>query len=542
MHISGIWKQILKANSFALGLICSLFKSKMTAKKKKDWFKLKRYPHIGLPLNSDDRNKWIETYVSDPLKIAQHSFLPFIHRTSRVKKFRKRYNSNTGKLEFNIENGKKISRYPKEKKRELFYASHLDSLIFSYYAHELNNKYDYKIKNEPFQLDEVVNAYRSVPVNPNKEDSSNKCNIDFANDVFKYILQYEQPQFSVIAFDISSFFDNLDHKILRDIWCDVLNVKKLPDDHFNIYKNITRFSHVDIVDIFEEFKDKIYTQKTSKLGGKLMIKRKKIDEIRFMKNQSAIAFCSKKDFFKVKNKLLQPSKTKIKDGKLVRRNFGIPQGSPISSVLANIYLLHFDKLINDLCTKIGGIYRRYSDDMVVVCPSAEKIKILETVYSEIKNYKLEIQPIKTQIFHFEKSDGKLKCGEEYNNGTVINWNKNFIYLGFEFDGQHVLLKSASLSGFYRKMKRGVRRAKHFEKITGKGLFRRRLLKRHSYKGAKRIRKYLWSEKEKKFIKTEIYNWGNFLSYANKASNIMVCNKIKNQTKRHWTILNREITK
>lgn len=82
------------------------------------------------------------------------------------------------------------------------------------------------------------------------------------------------------------------------------------------------------------------------------------------------------------------------------------------------------------------------------------------------------------------------------------------------------------------MKRGVRRAKYFDKKTGKGLFQRRLLKRHSYRGAKRTRKYIWDEKEKKFIKTEYYNWGNFLSYAFKAADIMVNNKIKNQIKKH----------
>jgi gluconate kinase len=308
----------------------------MIAKKKKDWFKLKRYPHIGLPLNPCDRTKWIEPYVTSAEKVAEHAFLPFIHRTTRVKKYRKKYNTSTGKLEFVIENGRRIERNPTEKKRELFYASHLDSLIFTYYAHQLNESYENKISE--FHLNEVVNAYRSVPINPNEEDSSNKCNIDFANDVFKHILEYDQKEFSVIAFDISSFFDNLDHKLLRDVWCDVLKVQKLPEDHFNVYKNITRFSHVDIVDIFEEFKNKIYTQKTNKFGLKLKKRKKKILKIRFLRDQDAIAFCTEKDFFKVKNKLLQPSKTKIVNKKVVYRNFGIPQGSPISSVLAHMYV------------------------------------------------------------------------------------------------------------------------------------------------------------------------------------------------------------
>jgi len=512
----------------------------MIAKKEKEWFKLKRYPHIGLPLNPSDRTKWIEPYVTSKEKVAVHSFLPFIHRTARVKKYRKKYNTSTGELEFIMKNGKKIERNPTEKKRELFYASHLDSLIYSYYAQELNKAYEDKIKE--FGLNEVVNAYRSIPVNPNKEDSHNKCNIDFANDVFKHILEYDQKVFSVVAFDISSFFDNLDHKLLRGVWCDVLQVQKLPGDHFNVYKNITRFSHVDIVDIFEEFKDKIHTQLTNKYGIRLKRKREKVEKIKFLKDKNAIAFCTEREFFKVKNRLLQPSKTKKIDNQIVYRNFGIPQGSPISSVLANMYLLHFDKIINNFVSSVGGIYRRYSDDMIVVCSLSQKEKLLDLVYSEIKKYKLEIQPTKTQIFQFEDENGKLECGEEYQDTKLINWNKNFVYLGFEFDGQSVLLKSASLSGFYRKMKRGVRRSKYFDKKTKKGLFQRRLLKKHSYKGAKRTRKYIWSDKENKFLKSEYYNWGNFLSYAYKAADIMINNKIKQQTKRHWNILIKELKK
>jgi retron-type reverse transcriptase len=141
----------------------------------------------------------------------------------------------------------------------------------------------------------------------------------------------------------------------------------------------------------------------------------------------------------LKGKLLQPSKTKkLKDGSIVYRDFGIPQGSPISSVLANMYLLHFDKIINDFLSASGGIYRRYSDDMVVVCPLKVKDDLSKLVYDEIKNYKLEIQPAKTQIFQFKRENGKLVCGQEFE--KTVNWNKNFIYLGFEFDGESVLLE------------------------------------------------------------------------------------------------------
>jgi hypothetical protein len=94
------------------------------------------------------------------------------------------------------------------------------------------------------------------------------------------------------------------------------------------------------------------------------------------------------------------------------------------------------------------------------------------------------------------------------------------------------------------MKRAVRRAKHYSTrnfCANRGvIFKRRILQKFSYKGAKRKRKYLWNEDEKKFVKSDSYNWGNFLSYAYKASNIMVNNKIKEQTKRHWHILNKLI--
>lgn len=509
-------------------------------KKKKDWFKVKRYPHIGFPVEGKMRNEWIENYITNSEKIKSHAFLPFIHLTKYQRKFRKKYDENTGKKVIEFEEDKLITRYKNPKKREIFYASHIDALIYSYYSSLLNEKYEEKIIE--FGINDVVNAYRSISVNPSNPNSPNKCNIDFANDVFKYILNYKHEEFCVIAFDISSFFDNLDHKLLRDIWMEILSVNQLPPDHFNVYKNITRFSFVDIVDIFNLFQEQIFIRKKNKNGDFLPIRRGKVSKIRFLKSQDAIAFCTKKEFFENKSKLLKPSKTiKKDDGTLTYKNFGIPQGSPISSVLANMYLLHFDKLINDFIIKNGGIYRRYSDDMVVVCPLNIKDEISNLIYKEIQNYKLEIQKAKTQEFIFKKEGERLICGQVFKN--QINWDKNFVYLGFEFDGKHTTIKSGSISNYYRKMKRSIKRAKHFSSKKGKyngEIFKRRLYKMFTYKGAKRYKKYKWNEELHKFKKTEDYNWGNFLSYANKASKVMINNKIKSQIKRHWEIFHNEI--
>lgn len=515
----------------------NLFKILM-AKNEKDWFKLKRYPHIGLPLKNEDRQKWIEKYITSPELISKHSFLPFIHKTSKVRKFRRDYDEN-GIAKFRIVNGKKQYRlkHP-EKKRELYYASHLDSLIYSYYAQQISKKYEEKLIDK--KLGEVINAYRSIPLHSNT-GSPNKCNIDFANDIFKNILSYNEDSFVVIAFDIKSFFDNLNHQKLREIWMDVLGVEKLPPDHFNVYKNITRFSYVDIVDLFEEFKDKIYIQKKTKDGKLLPLKNKKVSQIKFLRNQEAVAFCTKQEFLKKKNKLLKNYK-QVK-GSTDTRNFGIPQGSPISALLANMYLINFDEVINNYVLLNGGKYKRYSDDMVVICRTDEKENIIKLINSTITNFNLVIQESKTQIFHFKKEKNRLVCGQEF---SSINWNKNFIYLGFEFDGQTVLLKSGSISGYYRKMNRAVARAKRqsqniFNKRKGE-IFKRRILKKFSQKGATRRRKWLWNSKVAGFVKTEHYDWGNFLSYAYKASEVMVRNKIKGQTLKHWNKLNKLLKK
>ena len=87
----------------------------MIEKKQKDWFKIKRYPHIGMPLNISDRHKWIEKYVTSPDMVTKHSFLPFIHKTSRVKKFRKSYLPDTGNVNEKFKDGNKILRLTRRK-------------------------------------------------------------------------------------------------------------------------------------------------------------------------------------------------------------------------------------------------------------------------------------------------------------------------------------------------------------------------------------------------------------------------------------------
>lgn len=509
----------------------------MLNKRKKDWFKLKRYPHIGFPLCMADR-KWVLNYILT--NTSTHSFLPFIHRTSKVRKFRKQYCENTGQL---LNDGLRVATV---KPRELYYASHLDSVIYSYYTKKLNDEYENMLLNASFG--ESVLAYRQIPIDRSgKRTKSNKCTVDFAKEVFDYICNFSHKDFVVMTFDVSSFFDNLDHKLLLNQWCQLLDLKKLDSAHFNIYKSLTRFNYVELVDLFVKYQDQIITEKTDHNGKSLGRRMKRVSAIKYLRNQNAISYCSSKEFLKSSKNLIRSKRYQVdKDGNFlitgsgqkIIRNFGIPQGTPISALLSNIYMIPFDQKISDLISA-DGLYKRYCDDIIIVCPKDKYINVRSVIYESIKERKLEIQLAKTQTYHLQKLDKGLLLGQEFPTG--VNYNKKITYLGFEFDGITTLLKSASISSFYRKMMRGTRRAKHYSSKMYKGqvqpLFKSRLYKRYSHWGAKRKRIYVPDRLNLgKFTKTDRYNWGNFLSYAYKAEITFRNGKIKNQVKRHWKIL------
>ncbi len=482
---------------------------------KNDWYKLKKYPHIGLPIQYSDQH-WIAQYVKNPANISKHSFFPLLHKKITVRKFRRKIDENGVKEKL---------RSSSPKTREIFYATHLDANVYSYYAELISQRYEKYLKDN--NMSESVIAYRKIPLKNNKR---NCCNVDFAEEVFEYIRNNTNNHLISLTFDIKSFFDNLDHALLKKLWCNILNSKSLPDDHYNIFRNITNFSYCDELDIFNEFKKEIWVENNSKTRRKKLVAKKK-----YLFNQNAIAFCEKSQF---KERILNKGYVKCNKFKTKK---GIPQGSPISSVLANFYLIDFDFKINSIVKKIHGLYRRYSDDMIVVCDSKYQNLIKKLFEREIKKVKLEIQPSKTKIFHFEKKENRFFTYSLCNG--LKNFNKRFEYLGFEFDGHDTFIKSSSLSKFYRNMKRCLSRARFYcfrtKKQENRGIiFRRRLYKKFSYLGAERRRIYTRDKKlTNKWIMTPKFDWGNFITYAKLAMQNMKNNKIQSQISNHWKILN-----
>jgi hypothetical protein len=501
-----------------------------------DWYKIKAYPHIGLPLTWNDREKTL-TYIKNPQNIEKHSFLPFIHRQIKQQRFRKKYD-----LDGNVLNdGKRQLQAPKV--RNIYFANHLDANIYSYYASILSKHYERVLSIK--DLKSVVTAYRRVPLIKNGVVERNKCNIDFANDIFTYIESANNLNTIAITFDIKSFFDNLNHETLRNAWCNILETKKLSKDHYQVFKNITKFSYIEEQDLFSLFKHKLIVKSSS--GD---IRLKAVKKVNYFRDKNVIAYCYLKDISHIRSKgLIRSNKRLSNDVKF--RQHGICQGSPISAVLANIYMLEFDELVNHQIQQLKGIYRRYSDDMVIVCDVCHRDYCVNLIEKNIKKIcDLELQNSKTQFFHFTNVNSRKVCAQEFNGHINQNsMNYMFEYLGFAFDGTHVFLKTSSLAKYYRKMKKNVRRSKYYASTikndTNGMIFRQRLFKRFSYIGAKRKRNWKYiraNNTTDKWRKTNFRNWGNFITYAMLAHTVFSHNRIKGQVKNHWKNLNKEIKK
>ena len=98
------------------------------------------------------------------------------------------------------------------------------------------------------------------------------------------------------------------------------------------------------------------------------------------------------------------SRIQKKDGKLVERSKGTPQGGVISPLLSNMFLHHaFDIWISREFPTVE--FERYADDIIVHCKTLEQAEfILSCISKRIERCKLTLHPKKTKIVYCK--DGK----------------------------------------------------------------------------------------------------------------------------------------
>ena len=88
----------------------------------------------------------------------------------------------------------------------------------------------------------------------------------------------------------------------------------------------------------------------------------------------------------------------ISDGDvpLLERSEGVPQGSPLSPLLANLYLDDFDELLIDAKHKLV----RFADDFVILARDRDRAEhALALSRATIENLALRLNPVKTRIVH-----------------------------------------------------------------------------------------------------------------------------------------------
>ena len=514
-----------------------------------NWLKSNGYIHITPLIDLAKRREEILKKVTNPRFVSVYAFFTLIHLILKERKYKKTGLSKPRRAHSYIDSeGNNVKTV---KNRPLHYATHLDAIIFGFYAEQLQIAYEEKLKSIPGLSDSII-AYRKIPTGV---DDSNKSTIHFAHEVFEEIKQRSnlEKECVVLAFDIKSFFSTLDHDLLQKAWADLLCVGRLNDDHYNVFKAATHFSYI--------MRDELRLTRNLKSGRKPPFDEKELARIRNKFGINSFFESTKAFRDKIKSGDLRVCKYPFRHQD-TRKPIGIPQGLPISAILANLYLLEFDlKVHNLLVNQMGCYYRRYSDDIVVVCHGNQKDFVNEFVNKAITESNVKISKDKTEIFHFRYVNSnlntKLQCLKISEDQQNIN--SPFIYLGFQFDGHHALIKSANLSKFYRRMvfavKRKAQRAIKMADLqspqTKPIIYRRQLYKLYSALDLSKVKVHVrW----KKLIKQENGKFrlmtglkrkpikSNYFSYARRASEIMKEPKIELQTRNHKKIFNQAIQK
>ncbi len=377
---------------------------------------LKKYPHFDPLISANDA----EALATDADRVTKHAFYPFMLYPQRWTRFAAK--STKGKI----------------KERPIRYAARRDAYIFSYYRHILSQRYEAELHS--LGLASSVLAYRRIPI---ADGQGGKCNIHFAHEAISKIR--EIGSCCAIALDISSYFESLDHIKLKGLWCRILGVNRLPADHFHVFEAITQYAVVEKEQVYERlghFGPKRTTNAGKPINGYLTPYK-----------QMPKLLCTGKDF---QEKIAGGNGNKS----IIRKNYkpyGIPQGAPISDLLANLYLLDFDNIVAGWVRGAGGAYYRYSDDILIVVPGNEATgrQLMTQTRNLIGEFgdKLVIKEAKSSLFVFEPKDD----GQKYQLLHGTQGKNGLEYLGFRYDGQRVYLRDATLSNLRRKVTRAAYR-------------------------------------------------------------------------------------
>lgn len=335
------------------------------------WSRPRTYAHFDMPVGQR-----FAALAEDPAFVARHSFSPLIS----FEKASRRY--------------KPASKTVEWKRRPIMFASHRDACILSYYSYLLC-----KALENAYAEDgngENIIAYRAL----------GKANYHFSADALRFALA--NCPCIILAYDVTKFFDTLDHGLLKGRLKNALKVAELPPDWYAVFRHVTKFHHVAQSDLMAH----------PVFGERLKAK-----------GRCPVATLSE----------LKATSINITAN---AANQGIPQGTPISSPLANLYLRDFDVEIAAHARELCGFYRRYSDDILFICPEPNAHAAEAHIESTLKKEKLEISAGKTERTLFDPAS----------HGSAQ-------YLGFTLHPSGASIRPGSMSRQWRKMRKAVRKTR-----------------------------------------------------------------------------------
>ena len=418
----------------------------------RDSFRTRGYRHFDRPPGLEGARR----LATDERRAEKHSFYPFIRRKVETPRYKKAEHKN------------------EKKERCVDYASHSDAAIYSWYSALLSERYEALLHStgEPC---EIAIAYRKL---------DGQCNIHFAQTAFDWV-QAHLPCVA-LCFDVEGFFDAIDHDLLKREWNSLLGTKRLPLDHFRVFKSLTQYSFVCEVEVHRLF-GRPKRRPTNHRSAKRIVPER---------------LCSPQEF-----------RTRIRDAGHIHPNtrlgMGIPQGSPMSGILSNIYMLPFDRKLKEFASSCGGFAQRYSDDILLIVPIEKCDEAKQLVFAAAEERRLKVH----------RNSPKLEERQFDRGCSAAPLPQPMQYLGLTFDGKNVRIRPQTWSRQCRKARSYIRRAAdHALKSTHRNtaaslvhrpIYRKTFLRRFTEQGQR-----------------------NFGSYANRSKRVTSSTAIKKQWKQH----------
>lgn len=313
--------------------------------------------------------------------------------------------------------------------------------------------------------------------------------------------------------DFESFFDNLNHVHLMTSLRSLFPSGRLPDDHYQVIKNILRYSCWPIADLaarhqlpwpaIDPTREKMISDAAIELRFKSIRELNKLDVI-----------LPKSEFLANKSNII--TRPWVRDGSAL----GIPQGLAASGVLANIYMADIDMKVRLALERVGGLYLRYCDDFIIAVPESGFDALVEAINLMADVDSVKLQPEKTKVFRVDgggvaQLDFESVCAGEVFSYSGAHPAQKVSFLGFDFDGRIVRLRQPTVGRYNKRLREAATAIARSNQGEGRRASKKRvsaLYQHYSPLGIKGRRLCPSGDADT----SAFSRYGNFLSYVARA--------------------------